>query len=199
MFTQIFRNWWLYAVRGALAIAFGILALIWPGQTLVVLFVLFGLFALADGIFALVTGFTASRYNDRWWALSLEGAVEILIGLLMLLQPQISAKVLVYLIGVWAVLTGILGIAAAVHFWKVVREWALVVGGVLSIVLGVLLFAFPEAGAVALVWLIAAYAILHGFVLIIEAFRLRGLRNEFKAADQAIHDAGQLLEWWMRF
>ncbi len=199
MITKMFHNWWLYAVRGVLGILFGVLALIWPGKAVTVLVVLFGAFALVDGVFAMVAGFIASAFHDRWWAIALEGLAGIVIGVLTLVWPHITAQVLLYFIASWAIIIGILTIVAAVHLRRVVREWVLIFNGLLSIILGILLFIFPNSGLLALVWAIAIFAIIHGIFLIVDAFRLRTLWNEFKTADQMIKDTYAVLSWWMRY
>ncbi len=199
MITKMFHNWWLYAVRGVLGIIFGVLALIWPEKAVTVLVMLFGAFAMMDGVFAMVAGIIASVFHDRWWAISLEGLAGIVIGLLTLVWPNITAQVLLYFIASWTIITGILTIVAVVHLRHVVKEWVLILNGLLSIILGILLFIFPNSGLIALVWAIAIFAILHGIFLIVDAFRLRALWNEFKSTDQIINDASAVLSWWMRY
>jgi uncharacterized membrane protein HdeD (DUF308 family) len=175
-FTQLFRNWWIVAVRGVLAIVFGILALIWPDTTKLALVLLFGAFALVDGFSATAAGIALAPYFKRWWALLLEGLTGILIGVLTFSWPNVTGLILLYFIAAWAVITGIFEIVAAIEFRNVVsREWAMVLGGILSVLLGVLLFAFPSAGAVGVVWLIGVYAIVFGIIELIAAFHLRGL------------------------
>ena len=93
MFTQLFRNWWMFAVRGVLAIVFGILALIWPESTKTALVLLFGAFVLVDGIFAVAAGIASHGYFDRWWALLLEGVTGIVIGLTAFFWTDITALV----------------------------------------------------------------------------------------------------------
>lgn len=180
-FAQLFRNWWMFAVRGVLAIVFGILALIWPASAIFALVILFGAFALADGIFAVVTGIASHGHFERWWAVVLEGLTGIIIGFLTFFWPGITALALLYFIAAWAVITGIFEIVAAIKFRRVIPgEWAMVLNGVLSIILGIVLFVFPAAGMVGLVWLIGIYAIAAGILMIIFAFRLRGLGRELK-------------------
>jgi uncharacterized membrane protein HdeD (DUF308 family) len=183
MLEQISRNWWMFAVRGVAAVIFGLLALIWPGQTMLALVLVFGAYALVDGIFSVVAGIAFRRYFERWWAVLLEGIVGIVIGLLAFFWPNITALVLLYLIAAWALITGILEIVAAIQFRRVLtNEWMYILGGLLSILFGVLLFAFPGAGAVSVVWLIGIYAIVFGISEITFAFRLRGLRREIEKA-----------------
>jgi uncharacterized membrane protein HdeD (DUF308 family) len=200
MITNLFRNWWLYTLRGALAVLFGVLALLWPGQALTVLVTLFGAFVLADGLFTTLIGFSSSAFNDRWWALLLEGVAGIAVGLLTLFWPGITAQVLVYFIAAWAIIIGILEIVAAIHFRRVVREWMLLLSGLLSMIFGVLLFVFPSSGEVALVWTLALFAIVHGVFLIVDSLRFRDLWKEIQATTEKIdQNTDQLLNWWMRY
>ena len=180
-FTQLFRNWWHFAVRGVLAIVFGVLALIWPDSTKLALVLLFGAFAFVDGIFAVTTGIAARGHFERWWALLLEGIAGIVIAVLTFVWPDVTALVLLYFIAAWAILTGIFEIMAAIELRNlIVGESVMMLYGLLSIVLGVLLFAFPEAGAVSLTWAIGLYAIFAGIMEIVFAFRLRGLGREIQ-------------------
>jgi uncharacterized membrane protein HdeD (DUF308 family) len=177
------RNWWLYAVRGVAAIIFGLLALIWPGQTMLALVLVFGAYALVDGIFAVFAGIASRQYFKRWWAVLLEGVAGIVLGLLTFFWPNITALVLLYFIAAWALITGIFEIVAAIQFRRIISgEWTMILGGLLSVVFGILLFVFPGAGAVSMVWLIGIYAIAFGILEIIFAFRLRSLRHELEKA-----------------
>ena len=183
MLDILTRNWWTYAVRGVVAVIFGVVALMWPGQTLQALVLVFGAFALVDGIVAIFAGIASYREFERWWALLLEGVVGVVIGLLTFFWPNITALVLVYFIASWALITGIFEIVAAIQFRRVITgEWAMILSGLLSIIFGILLFVFPGAGAVSLVWLVGIYAIVFGITEIIFAFRLRGLRHELESA-----------------
>ena len=173
MFTQLFRNWWLFAVRGVLAIVFGLLALIWPGSAMLVLVLLFGSFALMDGIFAVAAGIASHGHFERWWAVLLEGLAGIVIGILTFFWPTMTAFALLYFIAAWAIITGIFEIVAAIKFRHVIPgEWAMILNGILSVFLGILLFAFPVTGGLGLIWLIGIYAIAAGVMEMIFAFRL---------------------------
>jgi uncharacterized membrane protein HdeD (DUF308 family) len=155
------RHWWAFVVRGIAAIIFGALAFIWPGLTLSTLILLFAAFALVNGVMAIISAIRTR--GDHLWMLLLEGVLGIVTGLLVFSWPGITALLLVFVIGVWAVITGVLEIISAVRLRKVVRhEWAWIISGVLSIVFGLLLLANPGAGALALAWLIGAYAVLFG-------------------------------------
>lgn len=175
-FTQLFRNWWIVAARGVLAIVFGILALVWPDTTKFALVLLFGTFALVDGFSAIAGGIMFAQYFQRWWALVLEGLAGVVIGVLTFSWPNLTGLLLLYFIAAWAVITGIFEIVAAIQFRKVVSgEWAMILSGILSVLLGVLLFAFPSAGALSIVWMIGMYAIAFGIMGLVLAFRLRGM------------------------
>jgi uncharacterized membrane protein HdeD (DUF308 family) len=168
------RNWWVLVVRGALAIVFGLLAFAWPGVTLESLVLLFGIYALADGVFSLISTLTGGRGEEPMWALVLEGITGIAAGVLTFLWPGVTAFVLLMLIAAWAVVTGAFEIAAAFRLWRHVHgEWMLLFAGVLSILFGVACFASPVAGAMAVLWMIATYAIIFGITLIGLGFRLR--------------------------
>ena len=183
MFTQFLNKWWLFALRGLFAVIFGVLALIWPGLTLQALVLLFGAYALVDGIFAVTAGIVSIGSFKQWWAVLLEGVVGILVGFLTFFSPNITGLVFLYFIAAWAIVTGVFEIVAAIQLRSVISgEWRMVLSGILSILFGVLLFVFPGAGAVSLVWLIGFYAIVFGITLIVLAFRLRGLRRDFETA-----------------
>ena len=167
-------NWWALVIRGIAAIIFGILTFAWPGATIAVLVIFFGVYALIDGIFAIISAVRAAEHHRRWAVFAIEGVVGILIGLFALFAPIAATALFVYVLGAWALITGILEIGAAMRLRRhIPGEWALVLTGALSIVFGILVFFAPYAGAVALVWIIAVYAILFGILWLILGFRLR--------------------------
>lgn len=167
------KNWWLLALRGVAAVLFGLLAVAWPGITLAVLVLLYGAFALADGVIALVAAIKGGSVAPRWW-LALVGGVGILVGLLTIFWPRLTALMLVYFIAAWAIVTGVVQIIGAVRLRKEIpHEWLLIAGGSLSVVFGVMLFAKPGAGAIALTFVIGIYALILGALLISFALRLR--------------------------
>ena len=179
--TQLSRNWWHFAVRGVLAIVFGVLALAWPEAAKTALVLLFGAFVLANGLFTVVTGVQSREYFKQWWALVLEGLTGIVIAVLMFIWPGIAGQALLYVIAAWAILTGIFEIMAAIELRNViVGESVLTLYGLLSIVFGVLLFMFPSAGATGIVWAIGFFAIFGGIMEIVFAFRLRDLGRELE-------------------
>jgi uncharacterized membrane protein HdeD (DUF308 family) len=174
MHILLARNWWTLALRGLVAVLFGVAAFAWPGLTLVALTLLFGVYALIDGAFALAAAIVGRPPGLLWWALLAEGLLGIGTGIVTLLWPGLTALALLYLIAAWAVATGAFEIAAAVRLRKEIEgEWLLALGGILSVGLGLALALKPGAGALALIWLIGAYALLFGILLLILAFRLR--------------------------
>lgn len=178
MLTVLSRNWWVVVLRGALAVLFGIAALLWPQLTLRVLVVVFGVYALADGLFEVVTAFSDRKTFDGWWLFLVEGLVTVAAGVVAILWPAITALVLLYVIAAWAIITGLFKVVAALRLRREIEgEWLLVVSGLLSVVFGILIAFQPGAGALALVWLIGAYAILFGVLVIALGFRLRGWRG----------------------
>jgi uncharacterized membrane protein HdeD (DUF308 family) len=183
MLEKITRNWWLFALRGVIAIILGVVALVRPEQMLQALVLVFGAFALVDGIFTVIAGVAARGSFERWWAVLLEGVAGMLIGVLTFIWPNITALVMVYFIAAWAIITGVFEIVAAIQLRRMITgEWGMILSGLLSMIFGVLLFVFPSAGAVSMVWMIGIYAILFGITLIVFAFRLQSLRREFEPA-----------------
>jgi uncharacterized membrane protein HdeD (DUF308 family) len=179
MARDLSQNWWLVVLRGVLAILFGIAAFAWPGITLLTLVLFFGVYAIIDGVIAIVTGLSRTRETPRWWMFLLEGLLNIAAGIVALLMPGLATLVLIYILASWAVITGILEIAAAIRLrHEITNEWFLALGGVLSIGLGILLFLQPAAGSLAIIWTIAAYAVLFGILLVILGVRLRNWRAQ---------------------
>src|SRR5215208_3677117 len=174
MARSLSQNWWLVVLRGVLAILFGILAFVWPGVTWLTLIVMFGVYAIVDGIIAIVSGLSRSQETPRWWTFLIEGLLGIGAGIVALVWPEVTSLVLIYLIAGWAIITGILEIAAAIRLRnEISNEWLLGLGGLVSIGLGILLFLQPAAGGLAIIWTIAAYALIFGVLLVILGFRLR--------------------------
>ena len=169
------RNWWAVSLRGLAGVLFGVITFIAPGISLAALVLLFGAYAFADGVLAIVTAIRR-RGNDRWGLLLLEGLVGVAAGVLTLLWPGITALALLYVIAAWALVTGAFEIAAAIRLRKAITgEWLLALSGIFSIALGVLLVLFPGPGALAVTIWIGAYAFVFGALLFALGLRLRGL------------------------
>jgi uncharacterized membrane protein HdeD (DUF308 family) len=172
------RNWWVLLLRGIAAIVFGVLAFIWPGLTLVTLVLLYGAFALVDGVLALISAFTGgARPAPSWW-LVVVGLLGIGAGIVTFLWPGLTAVLLVLFIGAWAIVRGIFEIVGAVKLRKEIdNEWMLILGGVLSVLFGLFVFIAPGAGALALIWVIAAWSIVLGALFVGLALKVRRHRE----------------------
>ncbi|HEY0322510.1 MAG TPA: HdeD family acid-resistance protein [Pyrinomonadaceae bacterium] len=172
------RNWWALVLRGLAAIIFGLLTFVWPHISLVALVFLFGAYALVDGAFAIVAGIRAPKEYKRWWVLLIEGIFGVIAGVMAFIVPGITALFLLGLIAGWAILTGVLEIVGAIQMRKYITgEWLMILSGIASVLFGVLLLLNPGVGALAVVWIIGAYAILFGVLLLGLGFRLRGLER----------------------
>ena len=170
------RNWWVVLIRGVAGVLFGIATFFAPGVSLAVLVLLFGAYALVDGVLAVISAVRRRGVSDRWWMLLLEGLVGIAAGIMTLVWPGITALALLYVIAAWALLTGAFEIAAAIRLRKIITgEWLLVLSGVASIGLGILLMIFPGPGALVMVLWIGAYVFVFGILLIALSLRLRSL------------------------
>lgn len=168
------KNWWALLLRGIASIVFGVLAFAWPGITILSLVILYGAYALVDGAFALYAAISGNGgAGSRWW-LAIVGIAGILAGLYAFFLPGAAALILLTLIAAWAVVSGVFEIVGAIRLRKEIdNEWMLILHGVLTVLFGVVLFAMPGAGAIAMIWVIGAYAIAAGVILSALAFRLK--------------------------
>ena len=173
MAAILIGNWWALALRGVVAILFALIAFFWPEITARALILLFGAYALVDGIFALVAGLRLARHHGRSTALLVEGILNIVIAIIVFVWPGPALLALIYLIGIWAIVTGIVLVAAGMALVRLAGELLLVVSGILSILLGIVLLVHPVVGVVALSWWLGAYALLFGIILLSVAFRIR--------------------------
>jgi len=172
--STLARGWWLLLLRGIAAIVFGFLTWFQPGISLAALILLFAAYSMADGIFALWMAL-AGRDHDHRWVLVLEGLLGIGVGIMTFVAPGVTALAILFYIAIWSITTGVLRIVAAIALRKEIEgEWVLILSGLASVGFGVLLMAMPGAGALALLWVIAAYAIMFGVLLVTLAFRARG-------------------------
>jgi uncharacterized membrane protein HdeD (DUF308 family) len=171
-------SWSVLALRGLVAILFGLAALFWPGLVLTVLIVFFGAYALVDGVLAVIAAFRSSARGMRRLLLLIEGVIGILFGILALFWPGLTALTLLYIIAFWAILSGIDRIVMAIMLRREIEnEWSIALSGVLSVILGIVLILLPGAGLLAYTWLIGILALAVGIALIYYAFRVRGQRR----------------------
>ncbi|MCW5852054.1 MAG: HdeD family acid-resistance protein [Anaerolineae bacterium] len=177
MLYAMSRNWWALALRGLAAVLFGVATFIWPNVSLAVLVAVFGAYALVDGIFATFTAVSHTK-APYWWVLLLEGLVSIGAGVFTFVRPDITTVALLWVIATWAIGTGIFEVIGAIQLRKEIEgEWMLGLSGVLSVVCGVLLIMQPQAGALAVLWIIGSYAVIFGGLELALAFRMRGFKN----------------------
>jgi uncharacterized membrane protein HdeD (DUF308 family) len=173
-------------LRGVISILFGIMVFAWPGISLVSLVLLFGAFALADGFGNVVTAIGGRNEHENWWVLLLAGVAGIALGVLTFFNPAITALALLFYIAVWAIATGLLEIVAAIRLRKEIEgELWLGLGGLASVLFGLLLLARPGQGALAVLWLIAAFALVFGSMLVVLALKARGFAKRVEAAATA--------------
>src|SRR5215813_1715120 len=174
MLHALAKSWWLLLLRGIAGILFGILAFAWPGLTLVTLVILYGAYALVDGVCALIAAFTGSAKPVPTWWLIVVGLAGIAAGIVTFMWPGITALVLIFFIGGWAIAHGIFEIIGAIRLRKEIdNEWLLILAGALSVIFGLIVLIAPGAGAVGLIWAIAAYSVAFGIMLIGLSLRLR--------------------------
>ncbi|UPL48831.1 HdeD family acid-resistance protein [Hymenobacter sublimis] len=184
--SVMYSNWWVMALRGLSAVLFGLLTFLMPGLTLLVLITLFGAYCLVNGVLTLITAFRGGRNQPRWWALVLEGAVSLVAGAVTLAWPDLTSLVLLYVVAIWALVTGLLQIGSAIRLRKhITGEWVLMAGGLLSVLFGLILMTRPIAGALVIAWWVGAYAFAFGILLAILAFRLRRQASHQGAAASA--------------
>jgi len=181
MLEAMTRNWGAIALRGFIAVLLGVIAIVWPGPTVAVLVILLGAFALVEGVTNIVAGFR----GREGWAMA-EGIISVVVGIVIVVWPAITALALLYIVAAWAIITGVLRIVAAVQLRCVIRnEWLLVGSGLASVIFGVIAAVFPGAGILALIWLLGAWLIVLGVILIAFAFSLRQLAHGLSSAGSA--------------
>ncbi len=179
MLKALSDSWWVFALRGALALLFGVGALSYPGLTVLVLIIFFGIYALIDGVMALVMGIG----EKKWSGYMLLGLISVAAGVVAIARPGATALALLFVIGIWALVKGVTEIVAAIQIRKEVEgEWALALSGVFSVLFGLFILVRPGAGALALVWLIAIYAFALGILQLMVGFKLRRVKKEMQSA-----------------
>jgi uncharacterized membrane protein HdeD (DUF308 family) len=184
MIDSLSGSWWAFVVRGLVALAIGILAFVQPGVTLIALIAVFAAYAIVDGVLAIAAGVTVDS-GPRWMFI-VGGILGIVIGLLTINRPDVTAVALVLLIGVWAIATGVTEVAAAYQFRQVLEnEWLVALSGVISVVFGVFLIVAPGDGIFAVLWIIGFYAILAGITYLAAGIRLRGVHQKLAPMDRA--------------
>jgi len=174
MLEHLGRNWGWVVLRGVAGVLFGVLAFVWPGLTLAALVIVWGAYALADGVLALIAAWRVRDQGKPFWAMVIVGLLGIAAGIVTFIWPGITALVLLLFIAAWAVVMGVFQIIAAIRLRKEIQnEWLLALSGILSVLFGIIMFVQPGAGALAVIWVIAAYAVVFGALLIWLGLRLK--------------------------
>jgi uncharacterized membrane protein HdeD (DUF308 family) len=167
--THMGQRWWILLLRGILAVLFGIVSFAWPGPMILVLTTVFAVYAFIDGVLALAAGL-----HGHWPFLIVLGVIGIIAGLVAFFFPSVAVLTFLFIIGAWAIIRGAAEIATAVQLRNVIaNEWSLIMGGILSVLFGVLLLARPHIGALSVLWIIGTYAVIIGVLLVIHAFRVK--------------------------
>jgi uncharacterized membrane protein HdeD (DUF308 family) len=177
MLTSIAQNWWIFLIRGICAVLFGILAFAMPGITLTSLVIVFAIYAIMDGVGAIAVGASGGASGERWWQMIVVGIISLIAGVLTFAWPGVTAVALLACIAVWAIVRGIVEIYAAIRLRALIdNEFLLILGGLCSILFGVIMIARPGAGALAVLWIIGVYAIIFGVLTMSLAFKLHSLK-----------------------
>ncbi len=186
MLKTLFKNWWVLLLKGVVSIIFGLLAFMNPGVTAATLVLWLAIFLLIDGVLSILATFRSWGENDDKWLLLLEGVVNLLLGILLLRSPEAGMLAAAFYLAFWAIISGVARIAMAIQLRKQIdSEWSLGLSGLLSILFGVLVLSNPGAGVVSIMWMIGTVAILVGILLIVVAFKLRGMGNKIEEATAA--------------
>jgi uncharacterized membrane protein HdeD (DUF308 family) len=173
--AQLARQWGWIALRGLVAVTFGVMAFVRPEPTLIALTLVWGAYVFVDGVLVLIAAFRIWDQRTTHWPLIFVGLLGITAGIVAFIWPNITAVSLLLLIAVWAIAIGALQIASAIHIRKSIdNEWLLGLSGVISMIFGAVIIAYPQAGALAVAWMIGAFAIPFGLLLLMFGFRLRG-------------------------
>ncbi len=183
MIRALADKWWTFVVRGLLAILFGILALMYPAVALLTVMVFIGVFWLFEGVVVLFTVFGGK--GRKLWPL-IYSLLSIVAGGYVLTRPGISAIVLAVFIGFWAIVKGFAEIVTAIQIRKEIKgEFFLILAGLVSVLFGLILVFRPGAGVLALLWVLAVFAIVWGLLGIGVGFRLKGLKGAIDTAAAA--------------
>ena len=181
MSAVLAQNWWLIALRGVFAILFGIIAFAAPGAVMLTLALFFAAYLLVDGVIGIAAAVRAARAHERWGLLLAEGALNIVMGLIAAVLPVSAVLAFVFVTAAWALITGGLMLAAAFKLTQAHGRLWLALGGIVSVIWGVLLVIAPLVGAVVLTWWLGAYALVFGIALLVLAFQLRAHKDDRRA------------------
>jgi uncharacterized membrane protein HdeD (DUF308 family) len=178
MLRTLAQNWWALVLRGVCAVLFGVGAFVWPGITVALLILLYGAYALVEGVLGVAWALVGRHAGSFPWGVLLAGLAGIAVGIVTFVSPGLTALALLYLIAAWAIVRGVFEVIAAISLRRELEnEWLLALSGLLSVALGVLLMVAPGAGALALLWWIGGFAIIAGILMIMLGMRLKSVND----------------------
>ena len=180
------QNWWAIALRGIVAIMFGLVALFVPGAVMLSLALVFAAYLLVDGVFGIISAVRAARSDERWGWLLAEGILNIIMGVIAAVFPVAAVLGFVLVTAAWAFLSGGAMLVAAFEMHISHGRWWMVLGGIVSLIWGVMLVIAPLIGAVVLTWWLGAYAIVFGVTLLVASFHLRSQRTAARGSAQGL-------------
>ncbi|GAA4560908.1 HdeD family acid-resistance protein [Pseudonocardia xishanensis] len=168
--------WWLVLIRAVLLVIFGVVALASPGIALLALVVVFGVYAIMDGITAVYLGIKSRGTERSWGWIVAQGVISVLAGIVALVWPGVTALSLLFVIAFWAIVLGIAGVAEGIRSRRTDDRWGWTVAkGVLDVIFGIVLLVWPASGILALLWVVGIFAVVGGIMLAVLAFRIRAL------------------------
>lgn len=174
MLQTLTKNWWMLAIKGALLLLFGIFAFINPTLTAASLAIWFAALIIADGIFTIIAAIRSWQEREDKWLILAEGAISLILGLLLFITPGITLMIISFTIAFWFIFSGISRVAMAIQLRKEIEgEGWLILGGILSVAFGLIIFAHPALGYGSLIWLIGFFAVIAGLALLVGSFKLR--------------------------
>lgn len=175
---KLAKHWWAILLRGVVAIIFALLAIFATGFTLDLLLIFLGVYLLLDGLFAIIGSVVAMSHRKKWWLLLLEGLFTVAASMFILLLPGITLVISVYIIAIWAIVTGIFEFLASIMVsWAEEGKIFIGVVGVLSVVLGMMIFIYPTFSVTAIIWLVGIYALVIGFSLLFLGLKLKAVNT----------------------
>ncbi|MEM9671101.1 MAG: HdeD family acid-resistance protein [Cyclobacteriaceae bacterium] len=174
MLQALFKNWWMLVLKGALLIIFAVLAFVNPTLTAATLAIWFSILIIADGVFTIIAAIQSWQQREDKWLILAEGGISLLLGLLLFFMPGVTLLVISFTIAFWFIFSGVARIAMAIQLRKEIKgEGWLILGGVLSVLFGLLIFARPILGYGSLMWIIGFCSLLAGVVLVAVGLKLR--------------------------
>lgn len=179
MLSRLTRFWWVLVLRGIVSIIFAVFAFLNPKVAFEALILVLGVFLVADGATAVFLGVRMRGHDEDWWITLLEGAMGMGLGLVALINPELTAAGLILVLAVWLLVTGVFEIGTAIKLRKEIdNEWLLGTAGVVSIALGGLMIANPNFGEVSVMWWIGLYALFFGLLLLGLGWKMRKIYKQ---------------------